>query len=70
MIKPKCLHKIVMINIYKIEKRKELLSFVAPGLKKSEASKTPLSTNNLRSWDLRHYMHLSLIHVTPLGYSK
>lgn len=49
MIKPKCLHKIVMINIYKIEKIKELLSFVAPGLKKSEASKTPLSTNNLRS---------------------
>lgn len=40
MIKPKCLHKIVMIDIYKIEQLKELLSFVAPDLKKSEASKT------------------------------
>lgn len=39
MIKPKCLHKIVMSDIYKIEKVIRELSFIAPDLKNPEALK-------------------------------
>lgn len=50
-IKPKCLHRIAMPDIYNTGKASYKLSFVAPDIKKSEEIKPCryLSTNSLKS---------------------